>query len=535
MKKQQPQHRKRLILDLMRLRLSSGVADGVDVRDSGSYGGVTVKSKGRTVGIAIPTFDDAYARTVRIHESIHAKMRRKKAYDDPSLSELTRQAVEDVVIHVRKWAKRFALSVHRDATCTSIRDMRQVARTRSGGIPILVKPWMDVPLTEADCDNYNMALLIALRAYAIQWRINKYGIDTGAGNMRFSRSERAKRRRRLASDAVPHQLVGPFQQIVKHVNRNELAAACNIFEALLLKYDPRWAAEEKELEIKIADNPIDETGLRPIPMRIVNLRPKTVPLELRVKKRTVKRNKGTRLNPARIVSAVVGASTDRLFKRTTTEPAPGAIVLIDGSGSMGFTEQSIKSLMLSAPASIIAYYQGYAESKDGYCGTLYIVADGGKLFDGKLPCAGHGNEIDKFAMEWALEQSVKTGLPFVFVTDAAFCGGPTGQAMQARIMLRRLVADGAVVWLPDVEEAIAYFRRIGASKKHRWMFASTHRRTDVDRLARNRCADNRRHRHHRQMAADTRRQIDDGYNRNTSRRPRPPMRAHIKTNIHDIP
>jgi len=491
MKRKQPQHRKRLILDLMRLRLASGVAQGVDVRDSGSYGGVTIKHKGKTVGIAVPTFDDAYGRTVRVHESIHAKMRTKKALTDNKFSDITKNVIEDLVIHVRKWKQGFALSVHRDAACVACKDLRSIGgkvRKRDSDKPLYKPLTSPASFTVDDADDYNMALLIGCRAMGMLWRLDRC-------NIRLGRTPHFRRLvRRSFRMAIPTDLVDAFSNIITLVNRNQLATAAALFEALLIKYCPEdWQNEvEQGGKKEPTDNELTDSGMREVPMRIVDLQPKTVPLELRKNRKCRRRNKGSRLNTARLVNAVVSGSVDRLFKKTITIPMQGGTVLIDASGSMEFTEASIKALMLAAPASTIAYYCGWGHiDADGYIGALYIVARDGRLFDGRLPHPGGGNDVDRWALDWAAEQDK----PLVIVTDGHFCGGPPGQGVAAHATLRLLVADGAV-WLRDVDDAIIYFRgltaRRGLTKHH---FATTYHHNRIDKPNRERCKRCRCYRH----------------------------------------
>lgn len=464
MQKQKQTHRRqRLILDLYRLRLGTGVAQQVQVERTGSYSGCTVKAGGRTVACMVPTFEDAYGRTIRVHESVHAKMRRIKGVDDGPWSEITKQLMGDLIIHLPKWKATFPTSVHRDALTVALKDFRQVIRYRSSaGYPVLMAPSVALctgaPITLQDIEQHNMAVLIACRAWGIRWRCVDY----------LGKRKRGRQTRRLARalrNIIPQDYQDTFKQIRTRVLRKEYEAACHLIEDLLIKpppTDPDWCDEDAPVpDLTPTEQELDPTGVRQYPLRIVDLKPKTVPLELLQTRETVFKSKGRTLNSHRVTNALASCSLVRLFKKRQAVRHQGGCTLIDGSGSMRFTEQTIRDLMLSAPAQTIAYYQGYGHpDAEGYVGVLYIVAKDGMMYEGRLPHAGGGNDVDKWAIEYLTQQEQ----PWVFVTDGHFCGGPVGQAQQARVWLQTLVQAGKVIWLQDVPEALAYFRKLSGGK-----------------------------------------------------------------------
>jgi hypothetical protein len=93
------------------------------------------------------------------------------------------------------------------------------------------------------------------------------------------------------------------------------------------------------------------------------------------------------------------------FARKRMEPAGG--VLIDDSGSMGFTMKQISDIVQAAPAVAIAAYSGR-----GHKGELVIIAKDGTWQDQVRPDGG-GNDVDYPALEWLAEQPE----PRIWVTD----------------------------------------------------------------------------------------------------------------------
>lgn len=104
--------------------------------------------------------------------------------------------------------------------------------------------------------------------------------------------------------------------------------------------------------------------------------------------------------------------TDKLcFKQKIKKKFKGTI-LIDVSGSMGWSEKRLLSLVEKIPAATISCYSGH-----GAYGDLYIVAKNGFVIN-ELPNFGDMNVIDIPALEWLAQQS----FPRIWIGDGGISG-----------------------------------------------------------------------------------------------------------------
>jgi len=91
---------------------------------------------------------------------------------------------------------------------------------------------------------------------------------------------------------------------------------------------------------------------------------------------------------------------------------PGGSVLIDDSGSMSWTTDELKEIILAAPATIIGAYSGVS-----FGGELVVVAEDGRYADiedrNNHPIGG-GNIVDLPALEWLAAQPK----PRIWVSDS---------------------------------------------------------------------------------------------------------------------
>lgn len=112
----------------------------------------------------------------------------------------------------------------------------------------------------------------------------------------------------------------------------------------------------------------------------------------------------------------------KVFRRTTKQY--GASVLIDDSGSMGWTAKQIDNILIKIPGVIIGVYAGR-----GGAGILRIVAKDGKRVedpqDLKIPMGG--NQIDKPALEWLASQVE----PRIWVSDGQVVSVSHGYTREA--------------------------------------------------------------------------------------------------------
>jgi hypothetical protein len=120
-------------------------------------------------------------------------------------------------------------------------------------------------------------------------------------------------------------------------------------------------------------------------------------------------------------------------------------ILIDGSGSMGWAVDAIENLAASAPASLIAVYNG-----SGGRGELIIVAKNG-MRSPTVEITYGGNDVDYPAIIWLLGQAG----PRVLISDLNFYGGKKAEREAARYLVGSLdkvltSADAAERWVKSI-------------------------------------------------------------------------------------
>jgi len=126
-------------------------------------------------------------------------------------------------------------------------------------------------------------------------------------------------------------------------------------------------------------------------------------------------------NPRRIGNALADPEK-RVFDRY--KKGNGGIVLIDGSGSMSFSNKDILDLTVASPGCTVAVYSA---DRDNVKPNLLILAKDGKMVD-KLPNRNGGNGVDGEAIRWAIKQRKRSSTPIVWVTDGQVHGlGNNGQ------------------------------------------------------------------------------------------------------------
>ncbi len=130
---------------------------------------------------------------------------------------------------------------------------------------------------------------------------------------------------------------------------------------------------------------------------------------------------------------------------------PGGSVLIDDSGSMSWTTEELKEIILAAPATIIAAYSGHGDT-----GDLMIIAENARYADmetrGNHPLGG-GNVIDLPALEWLAAQPK----PRIWVSDT-YVVPFRGDARESFEQCISLVEDYDINICFTVEEAGRVFQ-----------------------------------------------------------------------------
>lgn len=145
----------------------------------------------------------------------------------------------------------------------------------------------------------------------------------------------------------------------------------------------------------------------------------------------------------------------------------GGVVLIDGSGSMSFTEKDIMQIVEAAPGATVAIYSSNGDKSKP---NLYVVADKGRLID-TLPDREVGNGVDGPAIEWAIAQRQHPQAPVVWVTDGGCHGPGQGYSDQLGVDCLNRALDHKVIVRPNVDAAVVALTSLarGARRVPRWL------------------------------------------------------------------
>lgn len=367
-----------------------------------THGGRTTWHKRKVISVAAPLTTGAHARTIRLHEILHANrspLRQRRKYP-----ELAVQAIEDARVHMVYWPSSMPRRANRDCLTAALLDARTI-------------PPM-IALGKAD--DWNVNLLVALRSMAIVKRL---------GDQRHS--TRLQTRLQAAFGPIIVEKLAEILSLVK----SRKTQALREFSSLL-RSDDKTDNDNSQPGSGSTGAPTSN------PMHVVRL-PMSEACNSAVRRTALGRS-GARLNRSRLARAVATGSTSGLFIRPRY--LPGGTYLIDASGSMQLSTERLGELCRSSPAATVAYYSGWGSPDASGCyGELVIYAENGR----RATSVDHrycGNEVDLYAIEWLLRQTA----PRVYVGDGEFCGGPEGQDVKAAALLASAVATGKIDWQQSI-------------------------------------------------------------------------------------
>jgi hypothetical protein len=172
-------------------------------------------------------------------------------------------------------------------------------------------------------------------------------------------------------------------------------------------------------------------------------------------------------NPRRIGNALADPEK-RVFDRY--KKGNGGIVLIDGSGSMSFTNKDILDITEASPGCTVAVYSA---DRNNVKPNLLVLAQNGKMID-KLPERNGGNGVDGEAIRWAVKQRKRSSTPIVWVTDGKVHGlGTGGQYGGYHDILAmdciKEVLKHKVFMAHNVTDGLAVLKQLSVGKKpNRW-------------------------------------------------------------------
>jgi hypothetical protein len=144
----------------------------------------------------------------------------------------------------------------------------------------------------------------------------------------------------------------------------------------------------------------------------------------------------------------------------TKRHLPGGTVLIDASGSMGWSPEELLKCLEAAPAATIAIYSGR-----GNRGVLRVVAKDGRMIAPDLvapPCGG-GNIVDGPALEWLASQAE----PRIWISDGVVTGVDDMEYAVLSAEAERHQMTGRVRRLDNLGAATEHFSHLSGSRNTR--------------------------------------------------------------------
>ena len=113
---------------------------------------------------------------------------------------------------------------------------------------------------------------------------------------------------------------------------------------------------------------------------------------------------------------------------TNKSTVAGGSMLVDFSGSMGFTADDVREIIDDLPAANIAGYVGYHDKIDGYDGMIKIIALDGRIDTNAIEELGNygANSVDFDGLKWLAQQPE----PRIWISDQQVVGvdAETGHA-----------------------------------------------------------------------------------------------------------
>jgi len=186
-----------------------------------------------------------------------------------------------------------------------------------------------------------------------------------------------------------------------------------------------------------------------------------------------------RLTPGGIGKKRRASSTGRVPRRVSrmlTDPdrkvfdvvrkGKGGVVLIDGSGSMHFTQDDVRRIAEAAPGAKVAVY--CSNRHDTERPTLMVVADKGRMV-AEMPERVSGNGVDAPAARWAVEQRQNHRSPVIWVTDGLVHGSNHRYTDAQGVECAEIALRNGIIVRHTVQQAIEVLTDLSRGRKpKRW-------------------------------------------------------------------
>jgi hypothetical protein len=401
---------------------------------------------GAVVKIGAPAGDNAHGITIRGHETRHATRHTPKRKKPMTENEaIAAQIVDDVNIECTPLPDtNVSLRPYRRAHLAVAMDGVRTLKKNARAVKNKIAP------DTARLRNGN--LLNAVRTVAM---LHSYG----QGGPEAVARERGYLKVRQAIGDSTYSAIAQVIKLAK--NRRMRARAISVLVALMENEEtPETERDEPETEDGDILAPVTGGDALDGHMRIVDLRPKTIPCDKEKSITRIHAPNGVIINPTRFLSAIISGDANGLFSRRVRQK-PGGCVVIDASGSMGATRENLAALCALVPTATVAYYSGDDHGK----GDLCVYANKGKRFNGTLTHVHGGNAVDLAAVKWLMRH----GKPWTLVSDLEFCGGVLGSEIVAHALVERAVKRGDLTVYRSLDAAYEAFGGKGdlANAAHR--------------------------------------------------------------------
>lgn len=398
----------------------------------------TTFQKGLAAKVTVPGMPNAYGRVIRAHELLHVGQPPPRI---PSgIQNPVYQSCLDAALHTLHWRPHMC-HLDRDARSLAIRHILRIGRFLRGATQT-AKPGEPIPWYV-----HNACILDLFRAYSILFgTLPKRHSEIHDNLPNCTRSPQLAKAHLSIAGALSGHFVSHFEAAWACLQNGDFSRACRLIQGLLKAPSPVPGAPHHPAEMEDEEpeghDPLGNLVKRcsvgdadsyDNPMHIERL-PMTEECHPGARRAHWElRSSGIRIRSSRL--ATCRLNRHRIFQRRRTQVH--GTVLIDGSGSMGFSRLHLNSISRRLPFGTVAYYCGHRPvlRSDGttYWGTLSIYAEDG-LRATDAPRRGGDNSVDYYALQWLLRQPP----PHIFITDLGFCSGPDGQDTSAHNLLREL-------------------------------------------------------------------------------------------------
>lgn len=144
------------------------------------------------------------------------------------------------------------------------------------------------------------------------------------------------------------------------------------------------------------------------------------------------------------------ASDGRIFTRKKRQV--GGTVLVDASGSMGFSKADIEKIVRTAPLATVAVYAGRQRN-----GVLMIVASKGRMVSRvmlRMVASLRGNIVDGPALRWLARQPG----PRFWISDGLVTGVSDRQSVDLVVDVTRICGKAAITRVDTVDDLCRHLK-----------------------------------------------------------------------------